>query len=196
VGRIETLAKESGVSFSTAYRRLRAKGIYPKPRLELPHLELLELYKQGKSLHELAIIFRCDSSTIADRLRSQGLITRSHKEAMKLVGSQKKTSRSGSAHHNWNGGRRLTKRGYVLIYKPDHPRARGNCVFEHILIWEENHQHPLPEGWLIHHLNGVKSDNRPENLVATPSRNHADFIAALQNRIRKLEGDNEKNPKM
>jgi hypothetical protein len=52
-----------------------------------------------------------------------------------------------------------------MVWTPGHPRAdKGQYVFEHILVMERllgRHMVP-PES--VHHRNGLKDDNRPENL--------------------------------
>ena len=89
---------------------------------------------------------------------------------------------------NWKGGINY-ERGYVLILKPEHPKAnKKGYVREHILIWEQANKKPLPPGWIIHHLNGVKGDNRPVNLQALPNKKHYLVLQAKAKRIQELEG--------
>lgn len=54
-----------------------------------------------------------------------------------------------------------------MVAVPDHPRvanARNNYVFEHILVMEELLGRYLTPDETVHHRNGVRDDNRPQNL--------------------------------
>ena len=74
-------------------------------------------------------------------------------------------TRAGSANANWKGGRIVHKKGYVMVKSRDHPRApKSGYVFEHVLVMETLLGRILLPGETVHHLNGVKDDNRPENL--------------------------------
>lgn len=64
-------------------------------------------------------------------------------------------------------GRFLNAQGYmVLSGNWEHPNAwKGNgCILEHVKVMSEILGRPLQKGENVHHLNGVRDDNRPENL--------------------------------
>jgi len=98
----------------------------------------------------------------------------------------------GDKNPAWKGGIHKAVNGYVYIYAPSHPKAdkyHGRYVAEHRLVWEKAHGELLPDGWLIHHINGIRDDNRPENLVALKPSGHSGktLQQLLQKRIRDLE---------
>jgi hypothetical protein len=71
---------------------------------------------------------------------------------------------------NWKGGRIITSKGYVLIWMPSHPRAdsRG-YVPEHIVVYENYYKCCILPWASMHHKNGIKTDNRIENLELMPN---------------------------
>ncbi|APC46362.1 HNH endonuclease [Streptomyces phage BRock] len=60
----------------------------------------------------------------------------------------------------------VNKDGYVVVpYQHDHPNSwRNGRMFEHVLIMSEQLGRPLTAEENVHHKNGIKDDNRPENL--------------------------------
>jgi hypothetical protein len=59
----------------------------------------------------------------------------------------------------------LTKWGYRKIHKKEHPNAwKNGDIFEHVFLMSEYLQRPLRKGETVHHKNGIKDDNRIENL--------------------------------
>lgn len=93
----------------------------------------------------------------------------------------------GSDHPGWKGGK-IKINGYVCI-KTGIKNGITQYTREHRLIWEGHHKKKLPKGWLVHHLNGIKDDNRIENLVALPRNKHTvwTLVELAQKRIRELE---------
>lgn len=74
-------------------------------------------------------------------------------------------SRQGEKHHNWSGGKHKDAYGYTYIHSPNHPhRTARNYVFEHRLVMEKHLGRYLTKNEVVHHINGIRDDNRLENL--------------------------------
>ena len=82
--------------------------------------------------------------------------------------------RTGEHNNNWKGGKTLSSHGYVLIKVPTgHPlRQAHGYAYEHSVVASQQLSRALSKGELVHHLNGDKADNRPENLMVLPSNAH------------------------
>ena len=74
---------------------------------------------------------------------------------------------------NWNGGIKMNH-GYVYKWCKDHPFAnKDGYVYEHRIVLEKKLGRFLNPEEKVHHLNHIKTDNRPENLdLVSNNREH------------------------
>lgn len=71
---------------------------------------------------------------------------------------QKCPNRQYDKHWNWKGGKYKDKNGYIRVLK------EGKYILEHVFILEEYMGRKLYDDEIVHHLNGIRDDNRVENL--------------------------------
>ena len=180
-------------------RHLRWHNI-PSPRLE----DAIRLYfDEEKTLREVCKELKTTSHWMRRNFSECGKSLRTFSEVIHLSykHGRKPATPWGEKAPNWKGGRCIQDGGYVKIHIPNPiPKHKGWHPFifisEHRYVWENAHQQKLPKGWVIHHLNGIKTDNRLENLAAMQRGAHTDLaipyrhrIKELEERIRILEGD-------
>lgn len=89
----------------------------------------------------------------------------------RIISQRKKISRE--KNHSWKGGRYIDGYGYIRVLNKDHLYANSmGYVLEHRLIMENYLGRILARSELVHHVNGIKTDNRIENLELTDRVNH------------------------
>ena len=172
---------QSGVSYY-----LRSHGFVPRTRGEATKIAIRIYGRQNKNIDRQQVVkmYVEDKMTAADIgkkvgltagaiysiLKVRGVKTRSFKEAHY---TKYPLGRKGDLAANWQGGiRRVGKsRAYVGIYNPAHPYAsKDSYVMEHRLVMEKHLGRYLTPIEVVNHINGVKDDNRLENLQLLPDR--------------------------
>jgi hypothetical protein len=75
-------------------------------------------------------------------------------------------AKTGVISNASKGGRYKHGKGYVYVLKRDHPFADNDgYIFEHRLVMEKQiGRYLVPNIDDVHHINGIKDDNRIENL--------------------------------
>ena len=64
---------------------------------------------------------------------------------------------------------------YILVKAPDWykgKRYRVKYCYEHHLVWEEHTGRPVPVGFIIHHKDGNKTNNKLDNLCCITEHEH------------------------
>jgi len=112
----------------------------------------------------------------------------------------------GANHQNWKGGRTIGRNGYIYVtlLTDDffYPMVTDkNYVFEHRLVMAKSLNRCLLPWEVVHHRNGIRNDNRLENLELLPAqgkhntllnkeiKRQAKMIKELQARVTLLEAE-------
>jgi predicted transcriptional regulator len=117
-------------------------------KIELRRLVEAELWTQDK----IAEHFGCHRTSVQRMCKRMGLVT------------QRSGPRSGEDHPDWKGGR-VKVGGYWYIYRPEHPLCtKQRRVAEHRLVMEQMLGRYLAQSEVVHHKDGNKENNHPDNL--------------------------------
>lgn len=80
--------------------------------------------------------------------------------------ADKRTMPTGEKSASFKGGTVIDKDGYVRV------RGSGRFQLQHRLVVEVALGRPLKRGEVVHHINGVRTDNRRENLLICTDAYH------------------------
>jgi hypothetical protein len=83
---------------------------------------------------------------------------------------------SGANNKNWKGGVYKEITGYVMIMSKGHPHTVANgYVKRSRLVMEKHLKRFLDPSEAVHHINGIKDDDRIENLLVMTHKEHSEF---------------------
>ena len=185
LGSTRLVADKLGMRTDTVGKLLNRHGVAtPRMGRRNPHSacernaeKVLKMCADGCSLAEIGRAVGTKGEEVKKFLRRNG------------VTKEFPTSSFGERHYAWKG--RLTdKDGYVVIHCKGHPYARKHThyIFEHRLVMEDSLGRFLLPTEVVHHLNGLRDDNRIENLQLFHS--NADHLAVdLKGRCPKWSED-------
>lgn len=130
------------------------------------------MYESGMTQAEIAEKLGTTQKVVWRFMKNNGIKAR----------NSAKRNQYGENNSFWKGGIAKHSSGYVYIKADSHPRAKvcGGYVLEHILVAESVIGRYIEKGEVVHHINGNKADNRPENLSVMSFGDHVRYHSAIR----------------
>ena len=98
--------------------------------------------------------------------RSEFVRTKNHFCGRKCHDAYRKIHMKGKNSPSYKTGKKITKKGYVLILSLKHPyRNAGGYILEHRLVVEKKIERYLTKEEVIHHIDLNKQNNHIDNLM-------------------------------
>lgn len=163
--------------------------------------EIIKLYVDDKkSMKEIATTLGISIWNVHDKLHKEEVeirprmtdkcrIMATEANTGRKMSDEEKKRRSINSKHGGIGGKKNLNTGYISIYFPDHPLSKDGYILEHRLVMEALIGRHLKNDEVVHHINGVKSDNRKENLLLMTQSEHKRFH--MVERYKKEGGDHK-----
>jgi len=160
---LKDICEQFDISRVTAHRIAARHGVHrplgrPAHVLSQPKInKIVAMGKRGVSQAQIGKKFGFSQSFISKILREHGIY------------NSKGRSVSGENHPSWKGGIHKAPGGYVWqMVSRDDPmasmRASNGYVLQHRLVMARHLGRPLSKNENVHHKNGIRDDNRIENL--------------------------------
>ena len=185
---VEAMAQHFGCSRSPVARAISSLGL-SRQRLRpgevaLDDDEVRRLFAEGMSLEKMAAQLGCGNTRAAKSVRRLGLTRPPLRKGM-----------LGAANPQWRGGRWIFGGGYVCVrVGADYPVADADGrIFEHRLVMQRALGRPLRDGEIVLLVNGVKTDNRLDNLAIMSRTEHSQHHHRLA-RMARASRDGSREP--
>lgn len=160
-------------------RKLCSRKCYSEYRSKVYIGDKHSMWKDGRTLNQWSKKCKKCGIKFIGKLKQ---LCCSHKCAVSLL------PQSGANNHKWKGGRFKTKDGYIMIKAESHPNANQHgYMLEHRLLVEQSIGRVLKSDEDVHHINGIKDDNRIENLQLMKRKDHS-RLTGLQRLFKSSSG--------
>ena len=139
--------------------------------VQLPYDEVRDLYAQGFTQREIGERYGVSQKSVWRFMKNNGIKAR----------VAYKRDQRGEKNDYWRGGC-VRSEGYIFRVALGHPKAKkcGNYVREHVLVAETALGRLLRDDEVVHHIDGDKSNNSPENLAVMTRAEHSHYHAMVR----------------
>lgn len=203
---LRVICEDYDVSYSTLYRRVGEWGLKRDTdirKLDLPTSKIISMYEDGMSCVEIANRFGCSAKPIKYRLDENNIELRGAKtvdikeeelkEAASNCNSVKELAEKFDCHgstmkrklekYNINTPSQYNKKATLADingYQVMQCGVVGKGVLVHRLLAVAEYGYDEVCDNVVHHKNGIKWDNRPDNIEVMGRSEHAKLHAEIE----------------